>query len=98
MPAAAAEAPVGQHHELAIKKYALMKVISQITTRSTRPMLRDLPRKILGRPHYGNAEKPLGSQQWGCKRGESTTANSARKQVVAFHILCFGPPKFSQMR
>src|ERR1700724_2899706 len=58
MPAAAAEAPVGNHHVLAIKKYALTKVISQMTMRRTRPMRRDLPRRILGQPHYGNAKKP----------------------------------------
>src|ERR1700730_2512413 len=58
MPAAAADAPVGNHHVLAIKKYALMKVISQMTTRRTRPMLRDLTIRTHGRPHYGNAKKP----------------------------------------
>jgi hypothetical protein len=61
-------------------------------------MRRDLPRRILGRPHYENAKKTLGSQQWGCKRGESTTAYSARKQVVEFHIFGFGTPKLPQMR
>src|SRR5258708_6031720 len=58
MPAAAAEAPVGNHHVLAIKKYELMKVISQMTIRSTRPMQRDLRVWILGRPHYGCAYNP----------------------------------------
>src|ERR1700722_1524898 len=43
MPAAAAEAPTGNHHVFATKKYALMKVISQMTTRRTRPMYPDLP-------------------------------------------------------
>src|SRR5882762_6314677 len=35
-----------------------MKVISQMTTRSTRPMQRDLRVWILGRPHYGCAYNP----------------------------------------
>jgi hypothetical protein len=43
MPAAAADAPTGNHHVLARKKYVLMKVISQMTTRKTRPMYPDLP-------------------------------------------------------
>jgi hypothetical protein len=43
MPAAAAEAPTGNHHVFAMKKYALMKVISQMTIRRTRPMYPDLP-------------------------------------------------------
>src|SRR5580704_14934526 len=93
MPAAAAEAPVGNHHVLATKKYALTKVISQITMRRTRPIWRDLPRRILGQPHYGNAKNPWDHSSWGRKRGESTTAYSARKQVVAFYIFCFGTPK-----
>src|ERR1700723_1219097 len=38
MAAAAAEAPVGNHHVLATKKYVLAKVISQITQRRTSPM------------------------------------------------------------
>src|SRR5580700_1507140 len=45
MPAAAAEAPVGNHHVLAIKKYALTKVISQMTMRRTRPMWRATSRE-----------------------------------------------------
>jgi hypothetical protein len=61
-------------------------------------MWRDLPRRILGPPHYGNAKKPLGLQQWGCKRGESTTAYSARKQVVEFYIFGLGTPKLPQTR
>ena len=43
MPAAAAEAPAGSHHVFARKKYVLMSVISQMTTRRTRPMYPDLP-------------------------------------------------------
>ena len=43
MPAAAADAPTGSHHVLARKKYVLMSVISQMTTRRTRPMYPDLP-------------------------------------------------------
>src|ERR1700676_4303465 len=58
MAAAAAEAPVGNHHVLAIKKHALTKVIRQMTMRRTRPMRRRLPRRILGQPPYGNAKKP----------------------------------------
>src|SRR5712675_358846 len=40
MLAAAADAPAGNHHVFAIKKYVLTKVISQITTRRMRPMQR----------------------------------------------------------
>src|SRR5882757_10267510 len=40
MLAAAADAPTGNHHVLAIKKYVLTKVISQMTTRRMRPMQR----------------------------------------------------------
>src|SRR5207344_1777058 len=43
MPAAAADAPTGSHHVFARKKYVLMSVISQMTTRRTRPMCPDLP-------------------------------------------------------
>ena len=43
MPAAAADAPTGSHHVLARKKYVLISVISQMTTRRTRPMYPDLP-------------------------------------------------------
>src|SRR5215471_2505923 len=43
MPAAAAEAPVGNHHVLAMKKYALANVISQMTRSKMRPIYRDLP-------------------------------------------------------
>src|SRR5215471_4976201 len=43
MPAAAAEAPVGNHHVLAIKKYALANVISQMMRSRMRPMYRRPP-------------------------------------------------------
>src|SRR5271166_1432072 len=38
MAAAAAEAPVGNHHVLATKKYVLAMVISQMTQRRTSPI------------------------------------------------------------
>src|SRR6266404_6048348 len=44
MPAAAADAPTGSHHVLAMKKYVLISVISQMMMSSTRPIRRDLPR------------------------------------------------------
>src|SRR5260370_10973212 len=50
MPAAAADAPTGSHHVLAMKKPVLISVISQMTMRSTRPIRRDLPSKIPGLP------------------------------------------------
>src|SRR5262245_31141377 len=43
MLAAAAEAPVGNHHVLAMKKYVLANVISQMTSSRMRPMYRDPP-------------------------------------------------------
>src|SRR6267378_7107933 len=50
MPAAAADAPTGNHHVLAMKKYVLIIVISQMMMSSTRPIQRDLPSEILVLP------------------------------------------------
>src|SRR5579859_6956977 len=63
-----------------------MNVISQMTTRRTRPMQRDLRVKILGPPHCGGAYIPEVGKG-GCKRRESTTACCERKRVVAFPFL-----------
>src|SRR6267142_3034868 len=85
MPAAAEEAPVGNHHVLAIKKYELMKVISQMTTRSTRPMQRDLRVWILGRPHYGCAYNP-----WSQISGAAIDASLPQPTPCASAFFFFG--------
>src|SRR5258708_23165587 len=66
MLAADADAPTGNHHVFAIKKYVLTKVISQMMISRTRPMDPDLPTWILGLPHRGPArdyrDRELGIQ------------------------------------
>src|ERR1700732_2938809 len=57
MPAAAADAPVGNHQVLATKKYVLTNVISQTTMRTTRPIDRD-PRvtfSVCPLPHFAKS-------------------------------------------
>src|SRR6266581_2887466 len=56
MLAADADAPTGNHHVFAMKKYVLTKVISQMMISRTRPMDHDLPTWILGLPHRGLLE------------------------------------------
>src|SRR2546427_2116205 len=56
MLAADADAPTGNHHVFAMKKYVLSKVISQMMISRTRPMDHDLPTWILGLPHRGLLE------------------------------------------
>src|SRR6266566_7392054 len=51
MLAADADAPTGNHHVFAMKKYVLTKVISQMMISRTRPMDHDLPTWIRGLPH-----------------------------------------------
>src|SRR2546429_1722984 len=87
MPAAAAEAPAGSHHVFATKKYVLTRVISQITTSKTRPIVRDLrsgfqslPREACPKFQKRNAENS--------NRGEYITAFSGRKQLLASIIFC----------
>src|ERR1700688_3731523 len=62
-----------------------MNVISQMTTRRTRPMQRDLRVKILGPPHCGSAYIP-GVGKGGCKRRESTTAYCERKRFFFYGV------------
>src|SRR6266850_7146536 len=70
MLAAAAEAPAGNHHVFARKKYVLTKVISQITISRTRPIARDLQSGFLSLPHEGNAPIPK-NKKWGTQTGAS---------------------------
>src|SRR4029077_4175389 len=95
MPAAAEEAAVGNHHVLAIKKYVLTKVISQMTTRRTRPMQRDLPSEILGQPHYGSAYNP-----WSHSSGAANAASLPQLTASASAFFFFWsaavlPPLYS---
>src|SRR5713226_6853436 len=66
-----------------MKKYVLMKVISQMTTRSMRPIQHDPPSWILGLPHGGPARFPRARRSGGWKRGEYITGFSERKRVLA---------------
>jgi hypothetical protein len=50
MPAAAADAPAGNHHGCQIKRYVLTKVINQITARRARPIYYDLQGSIFRTP------------------------------------------------
>src|SRR5580704_11594553 len=83
MPAAAAEAPTGSHQVLAIKKYVLTRVISQITSSRTRPIARDLQDLFLRLPLEGAEPKSQNRNARDANRGESTTAFSPRKQLLA---------------
>src|SRR5580704_4833545 len=85
MPAAAADAPTGNHQVFARKKYALMKVSSQMTTRRTRPMYPDLPVEQSGVTNDLAAKLRNPHLEAG-KRGESTTGLSKRKRVLAVLI------------
>src|SRR2546425_9452877 len=68
MLAADADAPTGNHHVFAMKKYVLTKVISQMMISRTRPMDHDLPTWILGLPHQGLLEITE-IENWGSKPG-----------------------------
>src|SRR5208337_559592 len=82
MAGASAEAPAGNHHVFAMKKYVLTNVISQITIRRTRPIARNLPghssdfrtRKPVQSPENGRIAAASGTQ--------SITAPSVRKQLI----------------
>src|SRR5580704_10228530 len=92
MPAAAAEAPTGNHHVFARKKYALMKVISQMTTRKTRPMYPDLPVEWFAVTN-DSADNLRNLDREARKRGESTTGLSKRKRVLmSLPFECLGSP------
>src|SRR5260221_4086653 len=69
-----------------------MNVISQMTSRRTRPMQRDLPSEFLGRPHYGSANNPRSHNS-----GASNEASLPQLNPCASALLYFffsGPRKF----
>src|SRR6266446_2147571 len=93
MPAAAAEAPTGSHQVFAIKKYVLTRVISQITTSRTRPIVRDLRS---GFPEPSCEGLPESQKR---KRGKQTGANISQLFLIAssfLHLLFFAVDSPSQ--
>src|SRR6266702_2964324 len=85
MLAADADAPTGNHHVFAMKKYVLTKVISQMMISRTRPMDHDLPPWILGLPHRGPARDYRDPRTGGIPNcGEYIIVPSVRKRVLAF--------------
>src|SRR6266849_4485479 len=83
MLAADADAPTGNHHVFAMKKYVLTKVISQMMISRTRPMDHDLPTWILGLPHRGLLEITE-IENWESKPGRIYHSFFRAQAVLAF--------------
>src|SRR6266851_38609 len=92
MLAADADAPTGNHHVFAMKKYVLTKVISQMMISRTRPMDHDLPTWILGLPHRGLLEITE-IENWESKPGRIYHSFFRAQAVLAF--LFFLAPSFT---
>src|SRR5215471_6950394 len=86
MPGAAAEAATGSHQVLAIKNSVLIKVISQMTIRRTRPTEREPP-EFVSRTAHGETDEQFFSQQGGgnLNGGESITGSLTRKRFLRLH-------------
>jgi hypothetical protein len=82
MPAAAADAPTGNHHVFAMKKYVLMKVISQMTARRTRPIARDPRVGFSAFPTEALLEFSKIREVGDGNRGEYITGFSERKRLL----------------
>src|SRR5215831_9893099 len=86
MPGAAAEAATGSHQVLVIKKSVLVKVISQMTIRRTRPMEHEPPEFVSRTPHGETDGQIFQPARWRNLNGaESITGSLTRKRFLRLH-------------